>query len=148
MSEPKARVFLGLGLDIAAWTSLRGTIDREVVRRIDGFVRGMTRQGDYLFVARSRLRKNASTFKDLPIADRARTAGLSVIHLPTGALAAELTYNASVDEIFDVQALPGLRRPGILNTIDETYRLALATPDATYWARTEQDEGGPAGGGG
>jgi len=111
----------------------------DVVQRIEGFIRGMSRCGDYLFVARSRLRKNASTFKDLPIAQKARTAGLTVIHLPTGALVATLTYGGSVDEIFDVQVLPGLLRPGILNTMDETYRLALTTPETTFWARGDPD---------
>ena len=111
----------------------------EVVQRIEGFVRGMSRCGDYLFVARSRLRKNTSTFKDLPIAHKAESAGLTVIHLPTGALVASMTYNASVDEIFDVQVLPGLLRPGILNTMDELHRRALTSPDATYWGGADPD---------
>ena len=113
----------------------KGTYD--VVTGIEGFVRGMARLGDHLFVAHSRLRKNSSTFKDLPIADKARTSGVTVIHLPTGALVGSLRYEASVDEIFDVQVLPGLRRPGILNTQGDVHRLALTTPDATFWARKE-----------
>jgi len=112
----------------------------EVVHRIDGFIRGMSRCGDYIFVARSRLRQNASTFKDLPIAEKAESAGLTVIHLPTGAMVAEMTYNASVDEIFDVQVLPGLLRPGILNNIAETHRLALSTPEATFWAKPPEED--------
>ena len=111
----------------------------EVVRRIEGFIRGMSRCGDYAFVARSRLRKNASTFKDLPIAEKAQSAGLTVIHLPTGALVAEMTYNASVDEIFDVQVLPGLLRPGILNNMNDTHRMALSMPEATFWAQPQED---------
>lgn len=111
----------------------------DVVLRIEGFIRGMARCGDYLFVARSRLRKNASTFKDLPIAQKAKSAGVTVIHLPTGALVASLTYSGSVDEIFDVQVLPGLRRPGILNTMDETHRLALSTPESTFWAQLPRE---------
>jgi uncharacterized protein (TIGR03032 family) len=113
----------------------RGTYD--VVTRLEGFVRGMSRIGDHLFVALSRLRKNSSTFKDLPIAEHAKNSGVSVIHMPTGALVGSMRYEASVDEIFDVQVIPGLRRPGILNTQGDVHRLALTTPEATYWARKQ-----------
>jgi uncharacterized protein (TIGR03032 family) len=106
----------------------------EVVSKLHGFVRGMCKCGDYLFVGRSRLRKNSSTFKDLPIAEQATSSGVTVIHLPTGSTVGALQYESSVDEIFDVQILPGMCRPGILNTRDDTYTRALTTPEATYWA--------------
>jgi uncharacterized protein (TIGR03032 family) len=106
----------------------------EVINKLSGFIRGMARCEDYLFICLSRLRKNSSTFKDLPIAEKATSSGVSVIHLPTGAIVARLTYESSVDEIFDIQIIPGMRRPGILNTQGDTYKLALTTPDTTYWA--------------
>jgi uncharacterized protein (TIGR03032 family) len=137
--DGKLYMLLSASGELVAVDPATGKLD--VVQRIEGFIRGMTRHGDYVFVARSRLRKNASTFKDLPIAEKARTSGLTVIHLPTGAAVAEMTYNASVDEIFDVQVLPGLRRPGILNTMDETHRLALTTPEATFWAQVPDPDG-------
>ncbi len=62
----------------------KGTYD--VINRISGFVRGMCKYKDYLFVGLSRLRQNSSTFKDLPIAKKATYAGVAVIHLPTGGL--------------------------------------------------------------
>jgi uncharacterized protein (TIGR03032 family) len=110
-----------------------GTYD--IVNRLSGFVRGMSKHQDYLFIGLSRLRQNASTFKDLPIAKEATYSGIAVIHLPTGGLVGELRYQATVDEIFDVQVLPGLMRPGIINTESETHRLALTTPDSTFWAQ-------------
>jgi uncharacterized protein (TIGR03032 family) len=115
-----------------------GRGEYEVVSKLEGFVRGMSRIGDYLFVGRSRLRKNSSTFKDLPIADKAKHSGVTVIHLPTGAVVGKVEYEASVDEIFDVQVLPGMLRPGILNTQGEVYKLALTTPEATFWARKKE----------
>ena len=64
---------------------------------------------------------------------------MAVIHLPTGALVGELLYQATVDEIFDVQILPDLMRPGIINTENDIHRMALTTPEATFWAqKTEQ----------
>jgi uncharacterized protein (TIGR03032 family) len=111
----------------------------ETVNKIEGFVRGMARCGDYLFIGRSRLRKNASTFKDLPIAEKALTSGVTVLHLPTGAIVGSIKFESSVDEIYDVQILPGMTRPGIINTESETYTLALTTPHATYWGALEKE---------
>ncbi len=111
----------------------------ETVNTIDGFVRGMARCGDYLFIGRSRLRKNASTFKDLPIAKKALTSGVTVLHLPTGAIVGSIRFESSVDEIYDVQILPEVKRPGIINTESETYMLALTTPESTYWGTTEKE---------
>ena len=110
------------------------TKQREVVCEIGGFVRGMDRIGDYVFVAQSKLRKNSSTFAKLPFAEKANRAGLVVIHLPTGARVGELTYLASVDEIYDVHILPGIRRPNVLNTQKEIHDRGLMTPHSTFWA--------------
>ena len=60
-------------------------------------------------------------------------SGVTVLHLPTGAIVARLMYETSVDEIFDIQIIPNHKRPGILNTEGDTYKLALTSPDATYW---------------
>ncbi len=111
----------------------------EVVTRLQGFVRGMAKYGDYLFIGLSRLRKNSSTFAKLPIAMQSQQAGIAIIHLPTSVSVGSIQYHSSVDEIYDVQVLPGLRRPGILNTQRMDYQLGLATPDATYWALPESD---------
>ena len=106
-----------------------------VVAEVGGFVRGMDRIGDYVFVATSKLRKNSSTFAKLDLPGGADRAGLVAIHLPTGARVAELTYRASVDEIYDVHALPGLRRPNVLNTIKDDHRGGVMIPTTTFWAR-------------
>ncbi|MBL4715089.1 MAG: TIGR03032 family protein [Bacteroidia bacterium] len=110
-----------------------GTFD--VIKKLDGFVRGMDKYGDYLFIGLSKLRQNSSTFKDLPIAKLANQAGIIVIHLPTGAIIGQILYKNSVDEIYDVQVLPNLKRPGILNTKNGFHKLGLTTPQSTYWAK-------------
>lgn len=107
----------------------------EIIKKLEGFVRGMAIHEDYAFIGLSKLRKNSSTFKDLPIADKARSSGIAVVHLPTGAFVGEIKYHASLDEIYDVQVLPGKKRPGILNTSAETYKLALSTPAAAFWGK-------------
>jgi len=106
----------------------------EVVSNLSGFVRGMAKYGDYLFVGLSRLRKNSSTFRHLSIADKALNAGIKILHLPTGGYVGEIIYRSTVDEIYDVQIIPDMKRPGILNTYRDDYRKGLSVPGTTYWA--------------
>ncbi len=112
----------------------------EPVCRLDGFVRGLARCENYAFIGLSRLRQNSSTFAQLPFAHRAQQAGIAVVHLPTGALSGFIRYQASVDEIYDVRVLPGLRRPNILNPYEGQHRLGLSTPEATYWANPQTQQ--------
>jgi uncharacterized protein (TIGR03032 family) len=113
-----------------------GTYD--VVKKFDGFIRGMAEYKEYLFIGYSKIRKNSSFFKNLDIAEKAQASGVMVMHLPTGALVGKLEYRSSVDEIFDIQVLSGLKRPGILNIDDNTYKLALVTPETTYWGKQSE----------
>ncbi len=106
----------------------------QVLKKVDGFIRGLSIHQDYVFIGISKLRQNSSTFKDLEITGSAQEAGLVIMHLPTCAIVAELKYRSSVDEIYDVTVLSNKRRPGILNTTSDTHRFALAIPGATFWA--------------
>lgn len=110
----------------------------EVVNRVPGFARGLARRGDYLFVATSRLRKG-HTFGDLPWAAAGESlCGVTVLHLGTGAVVADLRYLRSCEEIYDVQVLPGLRRPGVLGLHDATHQQALTLPEGVWWARAAE----------
>lgn len=111
----------------------------ETVIRLNGFVRGLCQFGDYVFVGLSKLRNSATTFGKLEIAQRAVHAGVAVVHLPTGQLVGEVRYQASVEEIYDVQVIPGCLRPGILNTEKPEYKLGLSTPDTTFWAEEKKE---------
>jgi uncharacterized protein (TIGR03032 family) len=112
----------------------------EVVQKIGGFVRGLSYYRDHLFIAFSKLRKNSSTFRNLPIADEATTAGVAVVHEPTGAFVGRLVYGQSVDEIFDVAVLPELVRPGIVGVDREERSLGITMPTKTYWMRRQLDD--------
>ncbi len=107
----------------------------DVVAEVPGFVRGMAKYDDYLFIGTSKLRKKSSTFKHLDIAEKADAAGVTVVQLSTGKVVAQLQWLVSVDEIYDVQILPNASRPNIINTYGENHNYALMLPDATYWAR-------------
>lgn len=109
----------------------------EVIARLKGFARGMAKRGDYLFIGLSKLRQNTSTFRDLAITKEAMHCGVEIIHLPTGVNVGHIRYEQSVEEIYDVQVLPGVSRPGILNHTAAAHRLALHTPEAVFWAATQ-----------
>jgi len=108
----------------------------ETVNKVKGFARGLARHGDYLFVGTSRVRKQ-HTFGDLGLAsDRSVFCGITVIHISSGALVGELRYVRSCEEIYDIQVLPDMLRPGILGIHDDTYQLALSYPEQTFWGRS------------
>lgn len=111
----------------------------EIIKELDGFCRGLDIIDDYAFVGMSKLRKNSSTFAKLPFAEKAQSAGIKIIHLPTKAFVGEITYQASVDEIYELKILKNTIRPNILNTINPIYKYALSIPEKTFWANPETD---------
>jgi len=121
---------------------VRAELDRgtyQVISRIPSFVRGMCRLGEYVFIGCSRLRKT-HTFGDLALAgDPNVFCGMAAVHLPTGALVGTVQYVNSCEEIYDVQVLPGLTRPGILGTDAPYYREALSLSKATYWGGSDTE---------
>lgn len=113
----------------------------EVVNRLPGFARGMARCGDYLFVGLSKIRAK-HMFSDMPVAKEGQNfAGIILVHLPSGRLAGSIRYLSACEEIYDIQVLPGLQRPGILNHTTPTHQMALSLPEMTFWAEPGQDAG-------
>ena len=78
----------------------------EVVTQLPGFVRGMARCDNYLFVGLSKLRKTSSTFAVLPISEQAVFSGIVVVSLSEGRIVEHLKYETGCEEIYDVQILP------------------------------------------
>jgi len=113
----------------------------EVVKKLPGFVRGMDKLDDYLFIGLSKLRTTSSAFRDLPIAKQSVFSGIIVVYLPRTSVVGHIRYETSVEELFDVRVLPNLKRPGLLSTQKEVHRLALATPTDSFWGRKEKEGG-------
>lgn len=126
-------VLLSATGELARIDRVTGAVD--IVCSIGGFVRGMSLCQDYLFIGLSKLRKNSSTFSKLDFAEQANQAGIAVVHLPTRAVVGKMLYANSLDEIYDVHILEGKRRPNILNTITQDYKMGLMTPESSYWAK-------------
>jgi uncharacterized protein (TIGR03032 family) len=111
----------------------------EVITRLNGFVRGMTHYGDYIFIGLSKLRESSSTFSKLKISKNSMNTGIVAVHLPSGKVIGEIVYQNSVEEIYDVHILPGKLRPNILNTIKPEYKQGLSIPGNTFWSLPEKE---------
>lgn len=115
----------------------------EVIQKLKGFVRGMDKIGDFIFIGLSKLRTTSQAFGDLPIASESISCGVAVIQLSTGRLIGYIKYENSVEEIYDVRVLPNTRRPGVLNHYQEDHLMAITLPTGNYWTTTEPEKGGP-----
>ncbi|MEC8892803.1 MAG: TIGR03032 family protein [Candidatus Poribacteria bacterium] len=103
----------------------RTTLDAgsfEIIAQLPGFARGMARYQNYLFVGLSRLRKSSPTFADLPIAQRSLFSGFVVLDLQSESIVATFKYENGCEEIYDIQIIPAVHRPGILEKEKETKR--------------------------
>jgi uncharacterized protein (TIGR03032 family) len=86
----------------------------ETVAELPGYTRGLALIGPLAFVGLSKIRET-STFGGVPIAERRDElkCGVAIVELATGRCVSVLEFHAGVDEIFDVQVLPGIGMPAI-----------------------------------
>ncbi len=84
----------------------------ETVTELPGYTRGLAMHDRFAFVGLSKIRET-STFGGMPIAERRPElkCGVGIVDLGTGRLAAHLEFVTGVEEIFDVQVVPGARCP-------------------------------------
>jgi uncharacterized protein (TIGR03032 family) len=97
----------GLGrLDIADLAT--GQVD--AVAEVPGVARGLALEGGFAFVGLSKARP---TLQNVPIVSRREglLCGLAVVDLRTGGIGEWLEFRSGVEEIFDVQVLPGITFP-------------------------------------
>ncbi len=105
----------------------------EPVALVPGFTRGLDFVGPFAFVGLSQVRESA-VFSGIPITDRLpveeRCCGMWVVDVRTGQTVAFLRFEAGVQEVFAVQALPGVRFPDLLNEEkDEMIANSFVLPD-------------------
>jgi uncharacterized protein (TIGR03032 family) len=89
---------------------INGKVD--TVTELPGYTRGLALYDRFAFVGLSKIRETA-TFGGMPITSRRPElkCGVGVVDLGTGRLMAHLEFVTGVEEIFDVQVLPGARCP-------------------------------------
>ncbi|HTU19336.1 MAG TPA: TIGR03032 family protein [Gemmataceae bacterium] len=84
----------------------------ETIAELPGYTRGLAIDGPLAFVGLSNVR-TTSSMDGVPIAaqpERLR-CGFAVVDLRTGQVIADLDFAAGIDEIFDIQILPGSSAP-------------------------------------
>ena len=112
----------------------------DVVTKIPGFVRGMCRYGNLLFIGLSKMRKSSKTFSDLPIAKESVFPGVVIVDANTGNIVGHIKYESSLEEIYDIQVIQGFDKPGILGVNTDDHRNGLSLPTQGFWAIPNEGE--------
>ena len=107
---------------------------------LPGFARGMAEYGNYLFIGLSKIRKSSKTFQKLPVKSKAKYSGVVILYKPTLATIGEIRYSNTVEEIYDVQILPNLLRPSIINPDNEIHEHSLSAPGLNFWKRQKKSD--------
>jgi uncharacterized protein (TIGR03032 family) len=102
---------------------------RQAVAELPGFTRGLALCGPYAFVGLSKIR-TTSAMDGVPLAQRrdALKCGVGAVDLRTGRVVALLEFQTAVEEIFDVQLLPGLRFPEVVGFQKEAVQHTFIVP--------------------
>jgi uncharacterized protein (TIGR03032 family) len=101
------------------------------VAELPGYPRGLAFCGRYAFVGLSRIRETA-TFGGLPLAERRHElkCGVWVLDALSGQVVEFLEFEKGVEEIFDVQILPGVRFPAVIGFDREPIQNTFIVPAA------------------
>ena len=86
--------------------------------------------GHYAFIGLSRIRAT-SAMDGVPLAERRSElkCGVAVVDVRSGQIIGLLEFQTAVEEIFDVQLLPGLRFPEVIGFQKETLHHAFVMPN-------------------
>ena len=121
--------------------------------RLDGYVRGLCFVGPYAVIGMSKIREK-HIFGGLPIQDRCEgrlRCGVAVVDTRRGEPVGTFEFTVGCEEIYDVQFLPGVHRPTILNLDKPAVREAVTNPESSFWLRRSheipEDSGSGVGGG-
>jgi uncharacterized protein (TIGR03032 family) len=120
----------------------------EVVCALPGYLRGLSFAGHFALVGMSQIRESHA-FDGMPVQKRfdKLMCGAALVDLPTGRLVGSLEFTSGCTESYDVQFLPGVRRPTILNPMHPFAHKAVVTPESCHWAEPEPGEPGQGDGG-
>jgi uncharacterized protein (TIGR03032 family) len=105
------------------------TGQRQTVATLPGFTRGLALCGPYAFIGLSKIRPT-SAMDGVPLAERREQlkCGVAAVDLRSGGVIAFLEFQTAVEEIFDVQLLPGLRFPEVIGFQQETIQHTFVVP--------------------
>ena len=112
----------------------------EVICALPAYLRGLGFAGPYALVGMCQIREK-HIFGNLPVQTRhpKLLCGVNVIDLRSGRSVAMLEFTRGCQELFEVQFLPGVRRPMILNLQKDATRDAFTAPQFSYWLRPSNE---------
>lgn len=107
-----------------------------VAAALPGYLRGLSLVGRHALVGMCQIRER-HIFGGLPVQDRHREllCGVAVVDLRTGRVDGTLRLGGGCTEVFEVSAVPGPRRPNLLNLNREEAHQAFPAPGFSYWLR-------------
>jgi uncharacterized protein (TIGR03032 family) len=93
---------------------------RTVICQLPGYTRGLALSGSLAFVGLSKVRPT-SDWDGIPIAARPEhlKCGVWVVDLPSGRVVCTFEFSSGVDELFDVQLMPGVTSPFLSEPLEE-----------------------------
>jgi len=111
------------------------TKESKIIKKIDGFIRGMTIYKNYMFIGLSKVREASKTFSKLPTSTMTKNAGMIILNLENNQIEGRLTYKTKVEEIYDVQLIPNTSIVGLLNSSDEKHKNAISIKGNSFWKK-------------
>ncbi len=107
-----------------------------VVAALPGYLRGLAFAGGHALVGLCQVRER-HIFGGLPVQQRfpRLLCGVALVDLLGGQVAGLFEFTAGCQEVYDVQLLPGVRRPMLLNRDKDAVRDAFPAPGFAYWLR-------------
>ncbi len=110
---------------------------------LPGFTRGMCRIGDVLIIGVSPMRDTARQL-NLPVFAETTDfhAGLAAVDMHSGQILGMLHLPKTIIEILDIGLVPDVRRLHIQDPTSD-HLVAIETPGAVYWLRSEEPDALP-----
>lgn len=110
--------------------------EHEVICTLPGFLRGLCCIGNHAVVGLCQIRER-HIFGGLPVQERFEQllCGVAIVDLTTGEQVGMLEFTNGCQELYDVEFLPNIHRPTLLNLEKPAVRQAFVAPDLAYWLR-------------
>ena len=111
------------------------TNNLEVIEEFNVFTRGMSHMNGYLFIGKSKIRQSSKTFNLLGVKDNSKNAGIIIYNLIKKKIEGQLDYLDTVEEIFDIQIIPGYTKPAIINKKDDLSKKIITFQGNIFWKK-------------
>lgn len=117
----------------------KGTYD--VVCALPGYARGLNFTGNFAVVGLSKVR-SSHLFEGMPVQERFGElyCGAAVVDLTSGEMLGMFEFTDGCDELYDVQFLPGVARPSIVNLENPVVHRAVTAPEFAYWLYEKESD--------